>query len=121
MCSRFEARSSSASPDVRMIVNLCILALLTRAVVPSSDEKLVTVLADDRLESLDLLRGGLLGGQGRESSACGWLARRPDHFLDTAGNEDEQHSAPLVANREPMGDVARPEDIVTRARLDGRA
>src|SRR5215204_1847071 len=89
-------------------------------VVGRLDEELVPVSLDDRLQLLDLLRGGLRIGWRREGAARRGLARRPNHILDAARDQDEEHAATLIADREAMGYVARPEDVVARACLDDR-
>src|SRR5687767_4302449 len=50
--------------------------------VGMSDEKLVAVVADDRLQPLDLVRRRLLLNRRRKGAGLCWLARRPDHVLD---------------------------------------
>src|SRR5215208_3231261 len=81
-------------------------------------EQLVAVFLDDRLQPLDLLRGRLLVGWQRERAALSRLTGRPDDVLDAAWDEHEEHSAAPMADREAVGDVARPEDEVASARLD---
>src|SRR5829696_9760502 len=120
MCSRFDASSSSGSPDVRMIVSRCISPPEWFHVAACSDEERVAKLLDGRLDSLDLLLARLLLRKRRQGPHRGRLARRPHQLLEAAGDQDEQHPAAPIADREAMGDVARAEDVVAGTRLDRR-